>query len=167
MTGRIINPGDGAARFAAVLQDIQRRLRNLESSPRVPQLSLLGGAQQDFIDDLENTTSITYTDLATVGPRINVELVSPNGRLLVWLASTISTDGDQGGRMSFEVDGPTALPAHDDRSVFGSAFGRYGDLFLVDALEPGSYTLTAKYRTDFISPATSRYQQRRLIVFSF
>jgi hypothetical protein len=91
-----------------------------------------------------------------------VTTTTANAKALVFLTSEMVINGDNNivGRISFEVTGPvgftTIVPA-DARSFTGSAIDDSSGLprvrgtavVLVTLGDPGVYTFTAKYRTQF------------------
>jgi hypothetical protein len=160
----ILGPDD---RWLRRLADLEDAVKRLEHAARVPNVTrLAGGIQYGATTGatFQGTTSLSYTDLATVGPDAEVT-VTDQGRVLVWLQAEFSTDGDFVGRVSFELIGPTPVGPHDDRSISGGFIETKAGFAVVAGLDPGTYTVRLKYRTDHHSAATSNYRRRRVIAF--
>ena len=106
----------------------------------------------------ESTTSPFATDLATVGPIVNV-IIGKSGRARVTMSCEMvwATTGGNGGAMMYDVDGPgTHIVATSTRQLaagFASSTG--GDVaasrtvIQTGLLNPGLYTFTAKYAAPF------------------
>lgn len=111
----------------------------------------------------QDTTSTSYTDLATVGPAVTV---TTGPQALVVVRGAISNSGVGSSRMSYEVSGSSAVAASDTQCV--GVFGTAGtgvlasDASLITGLTPGSNTFTAKYR---VSSGTGTFSTRRIVVF--
>lgn len=100
----------------------------------------------------ETTTSTIYVELATSGPAVNAIKVGPSGRCLVLVGGGLQNNGANNyALMSFDVSGPTASVATDDRSfavrsaVAGQEINATKAVILT-GLAPGDYTFNAKYR---------------------
>jgi hypothetical protein len=122
----------------------------------------------DTVSPFEDTSSGTFTDLATVGPTCTDVLISATGRALVIVSCNMATP-DKGGIMGFEVSGATSLPADITRSVGLSASGTtsigalLSRVIEVPGLTPGLNTFTAKYeRTSGVTAVG--FQDRNLTV---
>ena len=117
----------------------------------------------DIITTSQDTTSTSYTDLATVGPSVTV---TTGPRALVVVRGAISNSGTGSSRMSYEVSGASSVAATDSQCVgiFGTAGtgALGGDMSLVTGLTAGSNTFTAKYR---VSSGTGTFSTRRILVF--
>lgn len=111
----------------------------------------------------EDTTSTSYTDLATVGPAVTA---TTGPRALVVVRTATSNSGTGSSRMSYEVSGASTVAASDTQCV--GVFGTAGtgalasDVSLVTGLTAGSNTFTAKYR---VSSGTGTFSTRRITVF--
>lgn len=102
----------------------------------------------------QNTTSTSYTDLATTGPAVTVD----TGTDVLIILSCISTKASGGAGfnsfMSVAVSGATTLAASDNNGINASSAGGAGfqfslsRAFLLSGLTPGSNTFTAKYRVN-------------------
>jgi hypothetical protein len=124
----------------------------------------------------ETTTTTTYTNLATVGPAVTVN-VSPTGMALVILTSLLmnGTEGD-GCAMGFAVSGPgpTSSPAADSQALvyvnnegnhFAARLKQISAVYLVTGLAEGSNTLTAQYRA--VTGGTCTFGNRGLIAIPY
>ena len=140
----------------------------------------------DFIITGENCTSTTYTDLATVGPRVIVP-IGASGRILIiataqiqWVSSTgATTIGD--GRFDVEFTGansrtPTEavdpLVGLNSLTVTVSAGTNTSVLIasttsqaVFDGLNPGDTTITMKYRKSVAATSNPDFFRRTLTVF--
>ncbi len=100
-------------RTRELLEEIRRMRRELDilsRSARVPNISTLAaGYKSETIATAQATSSTTYTDLATVGPTVTVD-VPRTGRLLILAtaktAFTLATaGGPHGGKMGVQITG--------------------------------------------------------------
>jgi len=140
----------------------------------------------DFILAGEATGSATYTDLATVGPRVTVP-VGPSGRILIiataqiqWIAATAATT-THGGRFDVEFAGAnTRSPSEAVDPLVGSntltlstSAGTNTPVLVTSTttqavfggLTPGDTTITMKYRTLAGASANVDFHRRTLTVF--
>ncbi len=125
---------------------------------RVPNAQYIGG--------LSNTTSTTYTDLASgvVGPLVSCQ-TGTVAAVFIYNNSYTSAGGT-GSWMSFDISGATTQASSDNFALqLQLASGQHcGACFLIDNLVPGLNTFTAKFRT---SSGTSYFSSRRLAVWPF
>lgn len=126
------------------------------------------GVQWSAVAASEATTSVPYTDLATVGPSVTVD-VGTSGRLLILIAATAYNSTANGANpVSVALSGANTLAAADTHAVvFGSPNATLGfastEFLLLTGLATGSTTVTVKYRA---GGGTSTYAQRRIAAFS-
>lgn len=116
----------------------------------------------DAIPSLEFTSSTSFTDLATVGPQVDVT-VGPSGRLLIMATCLFDYNGNDtqgGGYMAYDITGATSKAANEFdavKSVFNAsdatadtvnwiAGARMTAVSLEEDLNPGAHTITAKYK---------------------
>ncbi len=137
-------------------------LEAVDASGDLVQLSTLAfGLASSFLQifPAEATSSTSFTDLATVGPSVTVE-IGNSGRALVILSALITTSASRGGVMGFAVSGATAIAPDQNHSLAFNAQdtnptsnvgGNYqgSAVFEVTNLNPGSNTFTCKYMTMF------------------
>lgn len=114
------------------------------------------------VTTLEFTSSTTFTDLATVGPRVDVT-VGPSGRLLVMSTCLFDYNGNDtqgGGFMAYAISGATTKAANEFdavKSTFNAsdasadtvnwiAGARMTAVSLEEGLNPGAHAITAKYK---------------------
>ena len=128
---------------------------------------LATGAEEHEVLTSQTTTSTTYTDLATVGPTVEVE-VGANGMALVAIFGylQISVASGETVFIGVAVSGATTVAANDNRAIryqswTTGAFGQHGATFLFTGLTPGLNTFTLKYRT---TSGTGTFQNRRIAV---
>lgn len=120
------------------------------------------GAEAATVDTVETTTSVAYTDLATVGP--TVDLWIPNGLALVSIYCRLVSDtAGESTRMAFAVSGVNTQVAADEWSItdVGTAARRLGATFLLTGLSRGVTTFTAKYN---VTAGTGTFSSRRIAV---
>lgn len=84
------------------LKDLERRVRVLETAPRA--LDTTQPWSHDFIDTVESTSSLTYTNLATVGPTVTME-TGNTSRVLVTASAYFDTPPNTTGLVGLYVDG--------------------------------------------------------------
>ena len=119
---------------------------------------------------LQTTTSLSYTDLATVGPAVTMTMANGQAALVIISARMRhSAGGGQSAMMSFAVSGATTLSANDVNGcecpitdLAGPVVTR-ATVFIAGAT--GSHTFTAKYQVT--SGGTATYFNRRIIVKRF
>jgi hypothetical protein len=127
--------------------------------------SFVGGA----VESQESTSSTAYTDLATVGPTVSVD-VGQSGQLLVHVYASLSNNvANNAAHMSYAISGATAFGAGDGISIAytpGADFrgARIGATFHHFGLNPGVHTVTAKYR---VAGGTGQIGSRRIMVVPF
>jgi len=112
----------------------------------------------------ENSTAVSYGNLATIGPAVTLNLV--NGQTcLVTVQAVMARTAAAYGYMSFAVTGSTTLAAADANAAQSSGVVNLGVLTacttLFVATATGSHTFTAKYKTDGV---TIGFSFRRIIV---
>jgi hypothetical protein len=136
------------------IEDLERRLRALESTAQVPQVSTIaGGSQSAEVVALENTASGSYTDLTTPGPAVNV-VVGGSGVLIVLYGHEAQSPANTQGFMAFELNGANTRAAVDSDAVYllpvtvgGFVVAGYpARAKRLTGLQPGVTTVTAKYR---------------------
>jgi hypothetical protein len=117
----------------------------------------------------QSTASLTYTDLATVGPAYSV--TTGTSALVIVSAAIGNSVAGGGGLMSFAVSGATpTIAASDDRALrnissTASATSTLSKVHLQIGLTPGSNTFTAKYAAAI--GGTASFQFRELCVIPF
>jgi hypothetical protein len=163
--------GSVTASFAAVnssISSLSSSINSISGSRVVEGASVLTPAAA------ETTTSLTYTDLATVGPTVTLNIGS-SGKAIVTLSCAIGrTTANAGGTgfVSFNVSGATTISADTNQAnsrwiggVQWNAFAGAGQFasstFLLSGLNPGSTTFTMKYKCD---TGTFYFIHRHLVV---
>jgi hypothetical protein len=117
----------------------------------------------------EQTTSTTYTDLATAGPSVTLSFVNGQGAL-VWIACRMShsVGGGSAAVASFVATGAVSVAAGDangieiNDAVAGITLSRPT---WVTAGSTGSATFTMKYKVK--TSGTGTFLERRIIVKKF
>jgi hypothetical protein len=113
----------------------------------------------------QTTTSLTYTDLATVGPSVTLTL--PAGATKALVVLTAAANGSVGNSfafMSVAVSGASTVPPSDANAyaVAGNDPVRASATVLISGLSSaGSLTFTAKYR---VSSGTATFSTRDITV---
>lgn len=137
-----------------------------QSGLNIPVAQILGFTQftakvATQITTNETTTSLTYTDLATVGPSLTA---LPNGSYLVLFSSEArNTTPNDGAVMSLSFNGGAAGDgdaAYTFANLVQTTIG-----FTVVTLSSGANTIEAKYRADV--GGTAEFQRRKLVAFKY
>lgn len=113
----------------------------------------------------ETTTSTTFTDLATVGPSVNI---SSGTRAMVWITCQVTNNTvNKEAYASWGVSGATTSAAIDARSIIHqpATAGRYirTTVCSIIALTAGTNIFTMKYRTD-ATGGTASFTRRSIVV---
>jgi hypothetical protein len=113
----------------------------------------------------ETTTSVNYTDLATIGPAVTT--VTGNSAIIFLKAGLENTGISASSFMGFEVTGASSLAASDTSAIniAGTAQNtrfRMGSAYMLNSLTAGTNTFTAKYK---VGAGTGSFNQRQLAVF--
>ncbi|MEW2483563.1 hypothetical protein AB0876_28655 [Mycobacterium sp. NPDC049093] len=116
----------------------------------------------------QGTSSTSYTDLATTGPSVTLN-VPPSGEIVVDFSAylTTSTNLNVRGYMTFVLSGANTLAASDARAAAGwgvstgGLVGTIGRPIHLTGLNPGTTTIKAVYKA---SAATATFSDRHLIV---
>jgi hypothetical protein len=119
----------------------------------------------DFIATSQTTASLSYVDLATVGP---VVTLTTGTEAIVIFGGQYGDSGNLGnnGFMSVAVSGATTVAASDTFAAFGDQSINIENLssgFLFTGLTPGSNTFTAKYKKSG-GTSTAAFSKRYLYV---
>ena len=127
---------------------------------RVPDSSLVATGQ--------TTASLTYVDLATVGPAVTH---NTGGKMFAsWGAIMSNNTAGQGARMGLALSGATTSAASDTNSACIES-GNANDAFQVfwttvfDPIVAGSETITAKYRA--VGAGTASFTTRIVSMIPF
>lgn len=132
-----------------------------------------------IIDVQQSTSSTTFTDLATVGPTVTVD-ISASGRALMILSakggwSVVAADVASGARMSAALSGTNTLAASTTWAAW--TFNQYGSTnfsvvdatitsaYVFEGLNSGATTFTAKYRSD-TTGVTVDFNRRTIVVIA-
>jgi hypothetical protein len=117
------------------------------------------GARVGFVGAAESTTSTAFTDLATLGPSVTIE-VGASGVVLIEVGCGMRNGGGESA-MGFAASGANALGAAFDR-VVGTPLAsndRKGRVFTLTGLARGATTVTAKYA---VTANTGTFFDRRV-----
>lgn len=113
----------------------------------------------------QQTSSASYTDLATAGPAVT--LTTGTRALVIVSCESIGPDGGGFPYMSYAVTGATTISAADDRAVtirvptVNNSTVHASTASRLSTLTAGSNTFTAKYRS---SSGVATWQYREIIV---
>jgi hypothetical protein len=113
----------------------------------------------------ESTLSLVYTDLATGGPTVTV-VVPASGRVLVTVTTAeLGNAGSTACFMSFAGSGANTIAADDSNAVIqaGGAQQRASASSVLSGLNPGSTTLTAKYKVTGGGAASCSFATRSIM----
>lgn len=159
--GQLVNPNTAAATHA-----ISRLARSIGT---------------DFVAATESTTSVPFTDLATIGPQVSLT-VKASGKVLVFLGATIAVGAAAGalwgGFMNFFMSGANTSVVGQPGGLGYSTSGApsvggpnlefsIARMIPVSGLTPGATTFTAKYSIDFgASGETAQFRNRSMAVFA-
>lgn len=109
-----------------------------------------GGARAATVATSETRATNTYGDLATVGPFVTVT-VGSSGMVEVGVGAKLApASGSDGAVMSYAFSGAATIAASDAWCVSldqVSGTVTAGRTYLHGPLTPGTYTITAKYRS--------------------
>lgn len=145
--------------------------------------------RSESVAAFQTTTSDTYDDLSTVGPQIDNIEISDAGKMLVMVGAQANPNIDTStgqlnefAYMSYDIDGPTERDASDAEalvagfaadpssgSIAAGTFSNATKVVLEENLEPGTYTVTAKYKVEETlggSPSAT-FGDRNLTVIAF
>lgn len=108
------------------------------------------------------------------GPEVTVE-IGPSGRCLVFCSAWISVAEFGSGSMSFAGTGPESISAGFFGTVFNSVSLEVGDfsrptctgVMLIRDVQPGTYTLTAKYQVSNLTGSGVSFAHRVLLAIPF
>lgn len=120
-----------------------------------------------LIDQAESTSSTSYVDLATIGPKLTV---TTGTRALVFLHCNMKNENlANQSNMSFAISGATTQTAVDSGSIQADGLTadkavQWGGANLIDDLTPGVNVFTAKYK---VGGGTGTFSNRNLTVIPF
>lgn len=120
------------------------------------------------VETAESTQSTDYTDLATIGPTVEVDTGT---QAFVCIAAALETDTTNGqARMNFDISGDTSRSPSDETALVIDGIAandriRCAQYDLVQNLTPGTNKFEMKYAASRVSPATAMFRSRYLIVF--
>jgi hypothetical protein len=143
------------------------------------------GIVTGFVAATESTTSVPFTDLATVGPAATVS-IRTSGKALVFLGATIAVGGGVGGAaagalwgafVNFAAAGANTIAAGTPGGLGYSMAGVAGGgpttefsiarMLPLSGLNPGPTTFTAKYAIGVGNPGeTASFRNRSIAVFA-
>lgn len=117
-----------------------------------------------YFSGLSVTTSTSYSDLVSgPGPAVTCQTGTIAAVFLYCNQNVVTGSASW---MSFDISGVTSQAASDNFAcqLQGTAGQHAGACFLIDNLNPGSNTFTARFRT---SSGTSQFSSRRIAVWPF
>lgn len=121
----------------------------------------------DEVTTSQNTTSTSYTDLATVGP--SVTLTTGTKAMVMWSAQGHNSNADQIAYTGMTVSGATTKTPGGETVTFSDSLGAnqpftVGGVWLYTDLTAGSNTFKLQYR---VSTGTGTFANRTLFVIPF
>jgi len=170
--GRVIipGPGRGAEAIEWMTGELGRRISASVFADRVY-------FDEVFTSESGAPIAPTFADLATFGPQVTDVEVTEAGKIIVFLGCGFSMPaaGQASGAMSFELDGPSVGVPQYARSVqLGTngpnaplLFASYTRHETLDGLQPGQYTVTAKYSSGNTNGPDVVFTNRELMVIAF
>lgn len=151
--------------------DLERRLRILESTARVPQVTtVVGGPQVATVTTLEQLTgsSGVWQDLATAGPSVPLT-IGPSGRVFALWGAAITSIDSESGWVGLELSGSNTVDADQPPHVLvgtmlgtGVAVGAAQGHLLTD-LDSGETVFKLVYQAP--SGSTVEFDDRWLVVW--
>jgi hypothetical protein len=176
--GRIITPGTGAAEQAVAFMTTSL---GKAISRSVFAEGILSADEAGSV----STASTSFVAL-TGGPELSDIEITATGKAIVLTTAHINsaaigdTESTHGGVMSFQVTGATSVAPGDFLAVssggakgsgsadaFDAAWNRSSSLTLVEGLNPGLHTFTARYRTRDANSVDTTFFNRNITVFAF
>jgi hypothetical protein len=122
-----------------------------------PDMLSLGG-QYAEIATSQSITNTSFVDLATVGPEVTV-IVPASGKIFISFGAnmTVGTSGNS-SRMTYALSGANTVAASDSvslRAIHSATTGTSAYVTgIISGLNPGSTTVTMKYRSGPSGSAT-------------
>lgn len=128
-------------------------------------INLMSGIQQATVATSQSTTSSSYTDLGTVGPSVTV--ATKTTALVLMNTFMSQTASGSFVAMSVAVSGDTTIAADDNNAIFyqapfNNAQFQFGGFTIIDTLNEGVNTFTAKYKIAI--SGTGGFLRRRIAV---
>ncbi len=122
--------------------------------------------QSDTVTTSETTTSTSFVDLTTIGPRVTA---TTGDKALMLMAVQVANNGNgQASIAAWAVSGATSVAPDDDKSINIDQTGtdanqdmRAADVRRLTGLTPGSNVVTIQYR---VTGGTGTFRRRHLIV---
>jgi hypothetical protein len=136
-------------------------------------IDLLFLADMDYVAaSTESTTSITYVDLATVGPTVTITSLGTVALIYIQTFERNSTATTDRAVASVDVSGATTLSAatNESNGLFADSGGLStsnntpGGSFHLLTINPGTNTYKMKYRA--VTAGTAAFNNRKLIVIA-
>lgn len=160
--GRLVTPGTGRGQ-AAIDYMTNALARDLAAQVFADRI------ESATVQTSQSTSSTSFTNLATTGPTVTLDITS-SGIALVFLSADMLAAGET-CHMSFQVSGASSVAPSFDRSlsmssdaaVTGSALGGSSSKIVpVTGLNPGTHTFQAKYASVNGNPAW--FSKRSIVV---
>lgn len=110
------------------------------------------GSDGSEVTAFQATSSSTYTDLATVGPEVTIDVPASGRVLVMWAAQIAAANGEIGLALS----GANTASADLDNQMFSAGNSSFATFKLIEGLTPGATTFRMKYKTDGTSKSFGR-----------
>lgn len=110
----------------------------------------------------ETTTSVTYADLATVGPTVTMTPPA-SGKVLVHIFGNLSNSGAQASIIGLDVSIGNTIAPTDDIAIAtaNTSIEQFGGTFLLTGLAVSSTQFRLKYK---VGGGTGTFLRRKIIV---
>lgn len=135
----------------------------------VPLSNLIFGIRAARVITTESTTSASFTDLATVGPQVTVNITN-SGTALVFLSALMPIVSGSGPTMGVALSGANTQAAGtfgqylNGNVVGGSGNANATRVAFISNLNPGATTFTAKYEA---TTGTATFADREIAVLPY
>lgn len=173
---RIIDNTGQLQVVVGLLPDGTYGLAAVDPAGRMVKMSALafGPKAANVSADAFITSTVFANSTSPIGPTVTDVVVGDTGRCLVTLTASMDV-ADDSLLMAPEISGPTFVPASDanalrfaNRALTQSIGPGISRVLLIEGLDPGTYTMTAKYRVvDNTAPAGVNIYDRVMIVQPF
>jgi hypothetical protein len=166
--------GTGSENYGIALENPSGQLVKLED--------FIFGPISNGVNTAQSTSSLSYVDLATVGPSVTVT-IGQTGRAMLILSARIGwsvADDQAGGAMGVELTGANVatpggsgepgLSKYSEVSTGGAVaradFDYSSFVHFYEGLTPGETTFTCKYKS-LVSGASADFQERKIAILPY
>ena len=147
------------------LKEMERRVRVLETAPRARDTEQPWAS--NFVDVFESTASLSYANLATVGPTVTIDTTNTT-RVLVTASVLISSPSNTTGSVGLFVDNvlfaDVLANSNSGPATLAISCTNVREFYDTVGLAVGPHTFQLRYRT---TAAAASFAARFLIVQPF